>query len=731
MAELNYNNGKSNSRKQNASLISQFSNQATDFTTKSFLSYLDEKFDPTTAKDEADLLKMERSLKKKKTLGAAIGSGAGTGASFGTIAGPIGVAVGTGIGALAGLTSGLLMNKAGKRKYERELKRRKNKIIGRRMDLFGAGQQYLSDRFSNYQNGGKVDKLSKKEIKELEKKTPAYKNKNLRPVAPNSVEKFYNSLISDEILSPETTFEQFNEIPLPDLKRKIDEKNLRNKSDQPVYDIDINPTQYTGTYYYDPIYNPQAKIKESKKVVNDVPTYAIQEYFKADEVLPKRIQNIVDDINTGNYIEGFHTQNKYRGEKVKRGKKEGGIITGEGGSKEDAVKADLKQGDFIIPADAPKDITGQLIDYLGINNIADLDTGNEDVNVSPGEVIIPKKMVSKANEFLVDNGYENGLNDLAPLAEDGSNYAEGGKVWDDMYKDYKVFIKDYRKEKPGASDAEIRVNYYNTLKNDKDKEVFAKNRKISDNDFKRYSNVKVSSIPAKVKPKSKKDISEETVNVPKTVAPSRIKALTSNVRDKAGNIIDKISSKKVDPLAIGSLAAAGQTIAGIRGLSKMGKRPERTISSNLSRMVVQTARDAQYGLPPSYVSKVRQGINETYGNIIDHLSSIAGASPGAAYNLAVNTLHQKALAETELENLNYKAKEQKKAVNRQILNEMAKREDIIEEGKIQRYDQKEQTYADVLKSGISNIIGISKYKKQTDFLNDLKSYSDAPYITQR
>ena len=79
---------------------------------------------------------------------------------------------------------------------------------------------------------------------------------------------------------------------------------------------------------------------------------------------------------------------------------------------------------------------------------------------------------------------------------------EGIKLWKNITHDhqkfkwtknlmiYKKYIKNYKSKKPSASDAEIRVSYYNKLENENDKKLFSENRKITDADYKKYTKAK-------------------------------------------------------------------------------------------------------------------------------------------------------------------------------------------------------------------------------------------------
>ena len=106
----------------------------------------------------------------------------------------------------------------------------------------------------------------------------------------------------------------------------------------------------------------------------------------------------------------------------------GGVIEGPGTGKSDSIKAKFDNGDFIIPANANKKVTKDILKKFGLDKKAPLKSGTENVNVSDGEAIIPAEIKGDVNEY-IQSKYGITLKDMAPKGTPGGkNKVTGDEV---------------------------------------------------------------------------------------------------------------------------------------------------------------------------------------------------------------------------------------------------------------------------------------------------------------
>lgn len=139
-----------------------------------------------------------------------------------------------------------------------------------------------------------------------------------------------------------------------------------------------------------------------------------------------------DSTGKVTYKYGRYNPNKKQELDTKQGAKEGGEIVGEGTGKSDSINAELPQGSYIVPADAPKSITDRLLKYMKYDEATLNHSDGKKVKVSDGEIFIPPQDVSKADEYVRRMGYDNGLDELAPNAKykmsERPGYVDGGVI---------------------------------------------------------------------------------------------------------------------------------------------------------------------------------------------------------------------------------------------------------------------------------------------------------------
>jgi outer membrane lipoprotein SlyB len=722
-------------------IISEVSKYGTDF----YSQLVDAKYDPTLAKNEVELAKMNRKLQKRKTTAGSIGGAMGAGASIGTGIGLIGGPAGAGLGAIIGGASGLLagtgasiwLNSASGRKYKRKVGRLQDIVQKRNVSQSLVGANYLENVNRGMKNGGK--KRSKRQNEKDVATTPAARNKKMQAV---TIEGLYNHMNKDGLIPKGMDKKSFAGLSQEDVRSLIPDDLYMAK-----YELDTPETPRTSPYWVNPVYSLPKYVSEAKNQQTNIDKS--WSYGETKNYAPGEFENLMRSMGTP--IESIPIAKKCGG-KVKRmkdggklkasprkyppskeveGKAEGGIIEGPGGPKEDKVIAKLDDGDFIIPANAPADVVSNLIDYLGIDQRADVSQGDEDVPVSNGEVLIPADMTDKANEYLVTNGFENGLDDLAPEADVpyDEGMADGG--WVGLNKEYQKFVKQYRADNPNSSDAEVRAVYYNILDNDADKELFLKNKPVSKDVISKYFKPeKIENITPdldqtrNVVEKTNFDLNKRPVST--NTKPTGVRSKTRLALTKASGPLKDLST---NPLTYAGLAAAGQTIGGLTALNRLGDRPTRKVDQDLSMLATQTANEAMYGIDPRVKSKLEEGRNRDFNNISKSIVEYGAGSSGATYNMLTDALRQKNLSDVELTQLDIAEKERKKDINRGIIMEIVNQRNRIREGEIEQYDTEQQAYSDLFKSGIENVIGLGKYASQQKFYQDVdQNITNAPYI---
>ena len=827
-------------------------------TSNFYKQLLDAKYDPSVAKDELELAKMERKLQKRKTMASSISgataTGATTGATIGIGGGPFASLFGGAVGALAGAGTGIgagaWLNSASGRRYKRKVSRLRQNIAKRNLQGQIIGANYIQNVKTGMQTGGKVKPLSKREEERLKSKTASAKNRRMQQVNNNVL---YDYLNRDDLIPEGMTKSDFANLSI-DVKRDlipeeiygIDKKYYFNPTgDTRISDYAVDPGYYTG------LETPPDVPKVEKPLEYDIRYWAPGEEID-DPYLIKKLQEMnpgkfkgnqqynipisgsfkcggkVKSMRKGGSVTearkkpGGSNVGKYSGVKdfagpsggapagsfpintrkrakaalsysrhapspegIKRavyrkypslkknkkgmkdggevsidkakeilrdgtvhgkpltdkqkkyfgwiagGKAEGGMIEGAGGPKEDKISAKLNEGDFIIPADAPAEIVADLLDYLEIDQKADVKQGNIEKKVSDGEVLIPADMADKANDYLMSVGYENGLDDLAPMAEDQMNeMADGG--WVELNKEYQKYVKQYRTNNPNSSDEEVRATYYNTLQDDTDKELFLKNKPVSQDWINKYAKPeKIEGRTANLD-QTKNAVKDTNIDIEKRPAnktknkPTGARSATRLGLSRAGNILKNLST---DPLTYAGMGVAAQTIGGAMQLNKLGARPDRKVDQDLSMLAVQTANEAMYGIDPRIKSKIEQQRNRDFSNITKAIVEYGGGSSGTTYNLMTDALRQKNLSDVELTQLDIAERERKKEINRNITMEIINQRNRIREGEIERYDEREQAYSDLFRSGIENAIGLGKYAAQRKFYKDIEeNITNAPLI---
>lgn len=156
--------------------------------------------------------------------------------------------------------------------------------------------------------------------------------------------------------------------------------------------------------------------------------------FSQKKAMKRKIEAQKMAYNANTINTNLSTPESYmaKGGKVKDGdgktsSAKGGQIVGSGGPTDDAVPATLNSGDMVIPANADQDIVSYILKQIGMDKPVtqgDLNEGDgSNVNLSNGEVVIPKDKVAAAEQAAQDIGIT--LSQLINAAREEQGAQEG------------------------------------------------------------------------------------------------------------------------------------------------------------------------------------------------------------------------------------------------------------------------------------------------------------------
>lgn len=345
----------------------------------------------------------------------------------------------------------------------------------------------------------------------------------------------------------------------------------------------------------------------------------------------------------------------------------GGLVTGKGGPKSDAITMTAQDGSFVAPAENSAAAMELGREYLGWNEDtqAKRNNGGSKIKISDGEVFFNPDEAAHLQAI----GYD--LNKLAPNAGPDKKFQEGGwkydedKGWVISEKGDIAYDAQGNEYKKGTSGELEIVNENTTWGSD----IFGKNA-----------------------PKS-------------AIAPAEGKTTIGDVGRKAAEFIPE-------------LASAVQIAGAIKGLKESGKRPDLIISHRLKSLARDTRNAAAYGLEPNVRNAYARDIERTRRDVMNKIvgrGGSAGQVTNSLQKLTTQTLEQKA----QIPIMEQEMKLRKTSINAQIEQGLATMEFDKSKIESQLWHEYQKDWGNMLMSGIGNMIGARQYKSHLDYIKSV------------
>ncbi len=458
------------------------------------------------------------------------------------------------------------------------------------------------------------------------------------------------------------------------------------------------------------------------------------------------------------------------------GYKEGGKIKGKGGPKSDSIKMDAKDGSFIVPTENAE--TGMDIGktYLGWNDktMADRKNKGSEIAVSDGEVFYTPEEVGMLKYYGIN------LDELAPNAKSEHKMKDGGtkreKRQNKRMDEFKIHVKNSEyneylnnpkgmKQKYGLPDNMSKEDFDkyidHTMKFNNSFVSFPEaGREWSHGSYADY--VYEKDNPGKMSASSKRiygttpfldkiiDARLTTHNLGRVA----VKEQASKFQKEQGAPLDKFSTggekTPTDPMGvlktdeekkrekrekkekegnernvfdlIPEIAGTLQMLGGAYGLREAGKKPDLQISHTLKKLSAETRRLANFGYEPAVLNALNTQIEKSRRDMTKAVTT-RGGSPQE------NMEKMKMILSTTLD--------KKAGVVFQDAKEKARkwadviRVDTIRSGqefdvnKIDLADwyKTQDVFANLMSSGIENVIGARQLKAQQDVIREVGSAS--------
>lgn len=351
------------------------------------------------------------------------------------------------------------------------------------------------------------------------------------------------------------------------------------------------------------------------------------------------------------------------------GFKKGGLIDGKGTATSDSIDMNAKNGSFIVPEknkEIAMEIGKSLLGWKDNEKATKSKTGKS-IKVSNGEVEFTP------NEVLVLTAMGIDLPKLAPES---------------------TFAQNTNKMVKGGFSGLVGM-FDNVISSYNDSQKSIKDIAGLDKVFPKMGNIR-------------KDVIDpiDDLYYPKA---------------KTRNKIDMKKAMQYLPEALGT----GQVLAGGITLAKnAGKEPNLSVSNRLLNMETEANDESKYGLSPEIRNKAERDIALKGRTLMDRIFENVGGSAQAKYNQSASISNQINNDILSLAAMDQQEKTRKKEIKRSISSNIASREDAIQNVQLQRYDQNQAAFAELLNAGIDNIVGVQKYKKQLEIQRKRKEYSE-------
>lgn len=373
---------------------------------------------------------------------------------------------------------------------------------------------------------------------------------------------------------------------------------------------------------------------------------------------------------------------------------EGGVVTGKGGAKSDDINMKAAAGAFIVPAE--NKTVAQRIgkEMLGWNRNQKAKKVKEGIpiKVSDGEVEYTPDEVATLERHGID------VDKLAPNAEKRETMKRGGSV--KRYKTHPTAAKaaEMIKNPPGGKELTPRQDrYFRALEHrwNPNKKKSSRRKGYKDGGDVNYG------MKGKLGAYAKPPASTGPTTLDQSKYPW-LKNLWGFAKEHPGEI-----------------AAGLQAITAGISLANMGPEPALTIANELRQVARETAIEKQYGLEPFIYDKTRADLIRARNEERRILSSRGGGGQDLQKSLSVaNERYAQGLI--NLAASDFAAQEAKKAVNRDWMERIAMRKDVIEGSRIDKYRRNEEALAGMLSAGLENFGGAIQYRKTLDRLKDIQ-----------
>jgi hypothetical protein len=342
--------------------------------------------------------------------------------------------------------------------------------------------------------------------------------------------------------------------------------------------------------------------------------------------------------------------------------KDGGEIKGKGTAKSDSIKAEVKKGSFVVPAEN-SDIAEILREtYFGNKSTkANLKQGDGiPVNLSNGEHLFSPKEKSYLEKIGID------LTKLAPNANENISKAKGGEIGG-QGSDINLRADEGVYAFPGATD---------TTSSDKIGPVKS-----------------ITAVP--------------TLDTTKPVS--------STNKDKASQDFDWLS-----------LLGPAQTALGVASLLKDGKRPVDKLSADYLNGINTAKGAATYGFDLPTKTKYENAIESARVGNVGLAAQTAGGDAGIANANARSATNNYSKQMLGLLSEDAKLKQQKEQYLNSLLSDKQEKERRLFEDKLNAFNVNQETGAGLLQSGILSMQNNAKNKRYEDLILGLNNDNNAP-----
>ena len=382
----------------------------------------------------------------------------------------------------------------------------------------------------------------------------------------------------------------------------------------------------------------------------------------------------------------------------------GGLIKGKGTGTSDSINATVKANSFVVPAEVSKLI---LKHAPSLRKKANLNQkGGEKVKLSNGEVLLDPKQAAIMDAKMKSEG----INALAPDAELGNEYEGGGRVKGESQTQYVARMKKESANKPAT---------------------------------KTTTKVKTAPKTGKTKFEPTIDVNEETIvpgqitdtnylgNPTKSELNKEVYNITDSTIGTTGatdtpvNTSSGVKTGGKEILDIGTAINYGlplvQAGIGIKNLLNAGKRPVDKIDPAYNASVERAIGDSRFGFSAEEkfaLDQQNQGLTNSQRYNARNLSGGSAANALANERAAINSSYGRGL-ETTIRGKEIQ-QEKKRYADAMVADRQEKSRRLFGDT-MNAWQQNQSSNAGLVNSGISNLIGASRYNSELEAQKNINS----------